>query len=127
MAGRKKILLIGDEEGLITYLTAFFDVNDFYVISSSKRNDCIQKAMIEKPDIITIDLSELDEFCAKALYDLQNLNCIREIPFIIITKDALDFNRFIKVHKQVQMPESFFERPVDRCLLLNKVNELLKA
>ena len=125
MENHKKILIIDDEEDVLTYLSAFFANNNFYVISAPNGKEGIQKALSEKPDIITLDISMPEESGVKALRELQNNENTRSTPIIIITGVTSDFKRFIKARKQVHMPEGYFEKPIDRELLLKKVNELL--
>ena len=127
MKDRKKILIIDDEEDVLTYLAAFFADNGFYVISAPDGKQGVQKALLEKPDIITLDISMPEESGVKALRELQNNKTTKNIPIIIITGVASDFKRFITSRKQVHMPEGYFEKPVDRDLLLKSVNELLRS
>ena len=125
MENHKKILIIDDEEDVLTYLSTFFANNNFYVISAPNGKEGIQKALSEKPDIITLDISMPEESGVKALRELQNNENTRSTPIIIITGVTSDFKRFIKARKQIHMPEGYFEKPIDRELLLKKVNELL--
>jgi len=127
MENHKKILIIDDEEDVLAYLSAFFVDNDFYVISAPNGKEGIKKALSEKPDIITLDISMPEESGVKALRELQNNENTKNTPIIIITGVTSDFKRFIKARKQVHMPDGYFEKPIDRKLLLKKVNELLNS
>jgi DNA-binding response OmpR family regulator len=126
MNNRKKILIIDDEEDILTYLSTFFTDNKFEVLTALNGRDGLEKALDEKPDIITLDISMPEESGVKALRQLQNNSFTRNIPVIIITGVASDFKRFINDRKQVHMPEGYFEKPIDRELLLKKIKELLK-
>jgi len=79
----------------------------------------------EKPDIITLDVSMPEESGVKALRDLQNNEVTKNIPVIIVTGVSTDIKRFIESRKQVNAPEGFFEKPIDRDALLMRVKELL--
>ena len=125
MSGKKKILIIDDEEDTSVYLSTFFAENDFFVISAPDGKQGVEKAIREKPDIITLDISMPEESGVKALRELQNGEKTKHIPIIIITGVASDFKRFIKSRKQVHMPEGYFEKPIVRGLLLEKIKELL--
>lgn len=127
MENHKKILIIDDEEDVLTYLSAFFADNDFYVISAPNGEEGVKKALSEKPDIITLDISMPKESGVKALRELQNNEDTKNTPIIIITGVTSDFKRFIRKRKQVHIPEGYFEKPIDRQLLLSKVNELLNS
>lgn len=122
----KKILIMGDEEDSLTYFSAFFANEGFFVISASNKENVVQKVLSEKPDIITLDISRSQKYGLKALREIQNSKDTCEIPVVITTAVASDFKRLIRDRKQLHMPEGFFEKPIDRDLLLNKVKELLE-
>lgn len=126
MAESKKILIIDDESDVITYLTTFFTDNGFETIYANNGKEGVQKAISEKPDIITLDVSMPEESGVRALRDLQENEATKNTPVIIVTGVSLDFKRFIETRKQVHPPERYFEKPIDRDKLLEKVNELLK-
>jgi len=121
----KKILIIDDEEDILTYLTAFFYEKGFKVISAQNGKEGVKEAVFAKPDIITLDISMPEESGIKALRELQNNNITKNIPIIIITGVASDFKRFIETRKQVHPPEGYFEKPINRGLLLQKVKSLI--
>ncbi len=125
MTESKKILIIDDEEDVTTYLTTFFSDNGFSTISAVDGKQGVQKAIEEKPDIITLDISMPEESGVKALRDLQSNVVTENIPVIIVTGVSSDFKRFIETRKQVHPPEGYFEKPIDRDKLLKRVKELL--
>ncbi len=125
MKNRKKILIIDDEEDILLYLSTFFKDKNFDIITASNGKEGVETAVIEHPDIITLDISMPEESGIKALRELQNNSVTKHTPVIIITGVASDFKRFITDRKQIHMPEGYFEKPIDRDLLLEKVNELL--
>ncbi|MBT8380125.1 MAG: response regulator [Ignavibacteria bacterium] len=126
MAEAKKILIIDDETDVITYLTTFFDDNGFNTISAVNGKDGVKRAVEENPDIITLDVSMPEESGVKALRELQENEVTKNTPVILVTGVSLDFKRFIETRKQVHAPEGYFEKPIDRDKLLEKVKELLK-
>ncbi len=125
MAELKKILIIDDEEDVVTYLSTFFSDNGFITISAVDGKEGLQKAEAERPDIITLDVSMPEESGVRALRDLQNNEVTKNIPVIMITGVSSDIKRFIETRKQVHPPEGFFEKPINRDELLKKVKELL--
>lgn len=127
METKKKILIIDDEEDVITYLSTFFADNGFETISSMNGKDGFEKAKSEKPDIITLDVSMPEESGVKALRDLQSHESTKNTPIIMVTGVSIDMKRFIESRKQVHPPEGYFEKPVDRDELLKKVLELVKS
>ena len=127
MENKKKILIIDDEEDVITYLSTFFTDNGFETVSAMNGKDGVEKAKSEKPDIITLDVSMPEESGVKALRDLQNNESTKNTPIIMVTGVSTDMKRFIESRKQVHPPEGYFEKPVDREALLKKVQELMKS
>jgi DNA-binding response OmpR family regulator len=127
MTNEKKILIIDDEEDVLTYLSAFFKDNGFKVISAQNGKEGVEKAISETPDIITLDVSMPEESGVKALRELQENKITKNTPVIIVTGVASDFKRFIESRKQVHPPEGYFEKPIEREELLKKVNDLLKT
>ena len=125
MPESKKILIIDDEDDVVTYLTTFFKDNGFTAIFANDGKAGVEKAVKEKPDIITLDVSMPEESGVRALRDLQTNDTTKNIPVIIVTGVSLDFKRFIETRKQVHPPEGYFEKPIDRDKLLQKVKELL--
>ena len=125
MKSIKKILILDDEEDILLYLAAFFKDKKFGVITASNGKEGFEKALAEHPDIITLDISMPEESGIKALRELQNNPSTKNTPVIIITGVASDFKRFLADRRQVHIPEGYFEKPIDRDLLLEKVNELL--
>ena len=126
MPESKKILIIDDEEDVVTYLKTFFEDHGFNAIFANDGKAGIEKAVKEKPDIITLDVSMPEESGVRALRDLQTNAVTKNIPVIIVTGVSSDFKKFIETRKQVHAPEGYFEKPIDRDKLLQKVKELLK-
>ena len=127
MENRKKILLIDDEEDVLIYLSTFFKDNGFDVIEAHNGKEGVEKAIKEKPDVITLDVSMPEESGVKALRELQESTVTKNTPVIIVTGVDSEFKRFIESRKQVHAPEGYFEKPVNRDELLLKVKELLKV
>jgi len=125
MGSKKKILIIDDEEDVITYLSTFFTDNGFETVSAMNGKEGFKKAKSEKPDIITLDVSMPEESGVKALRDLQTNESTKNTPIIMVTGVSIDMKRFIETRKQVHPPEGYFEKPIDRKALLKKIKELL--
>lgn len=121
----KKILIIDDEEDIRRYLETLFEDNGYKAITADDGKDGVRKAVEEKPDLITLDVSMPEESGVRALREIQNLKETKNIPVIIITGVSTDFKRFIETRKQVHPPEGYFEKPVDRDELLKKVVQLI--
>jgi len=125
MAELKKILIIDDEEDVITYLSTLFIDNGYEVTSANDGKVGVQKAISENPDLITLDISMPEESGVRTLRDLQTNEVTKNTPVIIVTGVSTDIKRFIESRKQVHPPEGFFEKPIDRDKLLEKVKDLI--
>ncbi len=125
MENIKKILIIDDEEDIRRYLETLFEDNGYVAVTADNGKEGVRKAIEERPDLITLDVSMPEESGVKALREIQNSENSKNIPVIIITGVSIDFKRFIETRKQVHPPEGYFEKPIDRDELLKKVDKLI--
>jgi CheY-like chemotaxis protein len=125
MTDKKKILVVDDEADMVTWLEAFFQDNGFCTTSASNGTEGVEKAISEKPDLITLDISMDKESGVKALRRLQDIPETSLIPIVIITGVSGDLRRFIDHNKRLKFPAAFLEKPVDREELLATVTRLI--
>ena len=125
MADKKKILIVDDEPDMVEWLIAFFQDNGFDTIFAYDGFDGFEKVKAEKPDLITLDISMEKESGIKMFRKLHDDETTAGIPVVMLTGVSTDFKRFISTRKQVDPPQAYFEKPVDREALLKKVRELL--
>ena len=90
MAELKRILIIDDEEDVITYLSTLFIDNGYEVTSANDGKVGVQKAIAEDPDLITLDISMPEESGVRTLRDLQNNEVTKNTPVIIVTGVSTD-------------------------------------
>ncbi|MBU0519284.1 response regulator [bacterium] len=121
MSGRqKKILIIDDEPDVVAYLTAFFIDNGFEVVSASNGKEGFHLALSEAPDLITLDITMPEETGIRLLGELKDEAATRQVPVIIITGTPGISNQQID-----HAPTAFFEKPIDRQELLEKIRRIL--
>ncbi len=125
MTEPKKILIVDDEPDVIEWMTAFFEDNGYATISAVDGAEAFALAKSEKPNLVTLDITMDQESGMRALKNLQDAEETRDIPIIICTGVSPDLKQFIDRTKQVQNPAAFLEKPIDRDVLLSKVNELI--
>ncbi|MCL5991240.1 MAG: response regulator [Bacteroidetes bacterium] len=121
----KIILIVDDEPDVLTYLTTLFMDNGFDVITAVNGKECFDKARSDKPDLITLDITMPKESGVRAFKELQEDPATTNIPVVIITGISSEFKQFISTRKQVKPPIAYFEKPIDRELLIAKVKELV--
>jgi len=125
MANQKKILVVDDEPDMVDWLTAFLQDNGYDTIYAYDGFDGFEKVKAEKPDLITLDISMDKESGIKMYRKLHDDPEASKIPVVILTGVSADFKRFISGRKLVDPPQAYFEKPVDRDELLQKVKELI--
>ncbi len=121
----KKILIVDDEPDVRSYLTVFFEDNGFEVLTANNGKECFAKAKSDKPDLISLDITMPEESGVRAYRDLQNDKETIGIPVIIVTGVSGDFKGFIENRKQVNPPAGYFEKPINREQMLDKIKEIL--
>lgn len=123
--GRKTILIVEDEHDLVELLTVFFEENGYRAISAYDGRDGFEKAEKERPDLITLDISMGNESGVKMYRKLKQTDATKNIPVVFLTGAPAQLQTFIDKVKSFQKPSGFFEKPVDREKLLEKVKELI--
>ncbi len=123
MADTKTILIVDDEQDELTWLTAFFTDNGYRTDTAVDGEEGFAKA--KGVDLITLDITMDNQSGVKMFKQLQGDPETKDIPVIMITGVAREFQTFLKRTKQVEEPQGYFEKPVDRDALLAKVKELI--
>jgi len=124
-SNNKKILVVDDEPDVLKYLDTILLDNGFDVITANNGIDAFEKAVAEKPDLITLDISMPSESGVRVFRDLQDNPTTSNIPVIIITGISNEFKRFISTRKHLSPPIDYFEKPIDREELLKKIKKIL--
>lgn len=125
MASKKKILIVDDERDLVEMLSVFFQENGFETIPAYDGKEGMAKAEEEKPDLITLDISMPGESGVKMYHHLKHSTILAEIPIIILTGAPPELKSFVNKVKTFPKPAGYFEKPVNREKLLEKVKELI--
>jgi len=125
MADKKTILIVEDEDDLVEWLTIFFNESGYDVISARDGREGFAKAESEMPDLITLDISMPGESGVKMYRNLISSEKAKKIPVVIITGAPGDLKNFISRVKSFPEPAGYFDKPVDRDMLLDKVKSLI--
>jgi DNA-binding response OmpR family regulator len=120
-----KILIVDDEPDMVDFLSTFFEDNGFETVTANDGFRGFDLARSEKPDLITLDITMEKESGVGMYRNLKETEETAQIPVIMVTGMAREFKKFIATRKQVPPPAAYFEKPVDRNALLEKVKELL--
>ena len=71
MADAKNILVVDDEEDMVTWLTTLLEDNGYRTTAAYNGVEAFEKAKSERPDLITLDISMDKESGVKTLRHLQ--------------------------------------------------------
>lgn len=125
MTEKKKILIVDDEPDVLEWFSTLFEDNGYSTITARDGFEGFEKAESEMPDLITLDITMDKESGVKMFRNLHDSEKLKNIPVIMITGIDPQFKQFIESRKQVDPPAAYFEKPVDKDKLLNKIKELI--
>jgi CheY-like chemotaxis protein len=129
--GRKKILVLDDETSVVTYLETLLQDNGYDTVSASDGREGMEKALSEKPDLITLDISMPEKSGVRFYRELREARELAKTPVVIVTAvtgyggSSGEFEKFISSRKHVPPPEGFVAKPIDRDEFLKVIGDLL--
>lgn len=130
-AGKKLILVVDDEQDIVTYLTTLLEDNGYETMSAGNGNEALKKIGERRPDLITMDMSMPEKSGIKAYQEVRDNDEYKDIPVLVVTgitgyaNDPKVFEKFISSRKQFPPPNGFIAKPLDRDELIAKVKEIL--
>jgi len=125
MSGKKKILIVDDEQDLLTFLSALFRDNGYDIVTAVNGVEGFGLAREEKPDLITLDMTMPEQSGVRTYRDLKADPELQRIPVIIITAIGDEMKSFLDRRRQIPEPEGFMAKPVDKEELLEMIAGLL--
>jgi two-component system, OmpR family, alkaline phosphatase synthesis response regulator PhoP len=120
---KKRILLIEDEEDIITTLVFRLESEGYEVITAMDGEAGLDKAKKEKPDLILLDLMLPKMNGYKICVNLKGDSAFKHIPIIILTARAEEADR--KKSEEVGA-DAYITKPFEPSVLLGKIKELLQ-
>jgi DNA-binding response OmpR family regulator len=126
---QKKVLIVDDEPGLVSYLDSLLTDNGFKTIKAFDGKDGMSKTLSGKPDLITLDISMPEESGIKMFSELQENPATSQIPVVIVTGLSTDFKRFmtfLERKDRLAPPAAYFEKPIDKDEFVAKIKKILK-
>ncbi len=127
----KKILIVDDEEDVLTYLETLLRDHGYATVCARDGQDAFEKLRRERPDLVTLDISMPERSGVRFYRDLKDDPELAATPVVIVTAvtgfglDPEGFRKFISTRKQVSPPEGFIPKPIDHEELLEVVSKLL--
>lgn len=120
----KKILVVDDEVEVLRLLEERLRKSDFLVTAVSRGKDALNKAKLDKPDLILLDIAMPDMDGYTIASNLRGDKDLRDVPIIFITGKDLE-------HKSIQErvgqlgAYDYIMKPCSLQDLLAKVNGIL--
>jgi len=125
MSEKKKILVVEDEEDVLTYLTTLFQDNGYETVSAIDGVQGFELARSEKPDLITLDIVIPDQSGVRTYRQYKEDPELKNIPVIIITAVGDSLRSFLKKLSGFSEPEGFMNKPIEPEKLLKMTSDLL--
>ncbi len=131
MKSNRKVLVIDDEESIITYLTTILEDEGYEPLSALDGDEGYALARAERPALICLDIM-MPRRSGLTMYQefkLDPLLC--EIPIVFISafnrirdlRDPVAFRKMIS-DERVPQPECFLEKPIKVAEFVEMVEEL---
>ncbi len=120
---KKRILLIEDEQDIITTVAFRLEAEGYEVITAMDGEDGLDKAKKERPDLILLDLMLPKMNGYRICVLLKGDSEFNSIPIIIFTARAQEADR-----KKVEEvgADAYITKPFEASVLLAKISELLE-
>jgi Fe-S oxidoreductase/CheY-like chemotaxis protein len=123
-AGRK-ILVADDEPDVVTFISAILEDNGAEVIKAYDGKQAIELARIEKPDLITLDISMPGKSGVEVFDDIKKDKGLRDIPICIITGKP-ELRKLIYEHPDSH-PEGYMDKPITEEGLIRNLRKILEV
>ncbi|MBI5166121.1 MAG: response regulator [candidate division NC10 bacterium] len=122
MTDKPKILVVDDENLIVTMIKDFLEANNYQVITAIDGEEGLHKARAEKPNLIILDvmMPKLDGYKVARLlkFDVR----YKHIPIIMLTARAGTVDRDVSLKSGA---DAYLVKPLDLAILLAKIEALL--
>jgi len=125
MSETKKILIVEDEQDILTYFEAVFQDNGFDTVSAEDGIEGFELAKSEKPDLIVLDVTMPKQSGLKTYRQYKSHPALKNIPVIIVTAVNDSFKVLLDELEEFELPKGIFNKPINPQVLLNVVSEIL--
>jgi CheY-like chemotaxis protein len=125
MAPRKRILIVDDEEDILTYLSTLLQDHGYETRMAKDGIEALKKVEEDVPDLITLDISMPEKSGIRFYRDLKTSDRLKGIPIIIVTGVSEDIKKFISSRHQVPAPEGFVSKPIDQEEILKTISSII--
>jgi len=127
----KKILIVDDEPGVVTYLEMLLTDHGYATTSAANGAEALARVRAEKPDLITLDISMPESSGTRFFKELREDPGLAVVPVVVVTAvtgyagDPYGYLKFMQKQANIPEPEAFFPKPIEQDAFLETVRKLL--
>ena len=125
MRENKKILIVDDEEDVLTYFEAVFQDSGFDTVSAEDGIEGFELAKSEKPDLIVLDITMPKQSGLKTYRQYKGHPALKNIPVILVTAVNDSFKELLDELEELELPKDILNKPIDPQALLKMVAGIL--
>lgn len=122
----KKILVVDDDSHIVSLIKTRLEANSYEVITANDGEECIEKILSDKPDLVILDIMMPKVDGYNVLVGIKEIKAITgelpEIPVIVLTAVADPRVREMVEKEQIV---DYIIKPFDSADLLSKVKKAL--
>ena len=129
MGKKAKILVIDDDISAQKMIEMALKRESYEVISAMNGKTGLEKAEVEQPDLIILDVIMQEKDGVSACKELKSNPKCKHIPIIIVTAVAEAINLLPEMQRTIgsALAEGYIEKPFDPNLLMKKVKKLIQT
>jgi CheY-like chemotaxis protein len=125
MRKTKKILIVDDEQDILTYFEAVFQDNGYDTVLAENGIEGFERAESERPDLIVLDITMPKQSGLKTYRQYKRHPVLKNIPVIILTAVDNSFEVLLDELEEHDLPKGIFNKPIDPQALMKMVSEIL--
>ncbi len=119
-----RILVTDDEPDFVAFASAVLEDNGAMVLQAFNGEECLNLARLEKPDLITLDISMPGKSGQEVFNELRSMKETRSIPVCIITGQP-ELRKLI-YDRSVPVPNGYLDKPITEESLLRNIRRLIE-
>ena len=125
MSEQKMILVVEDSPDERSFVVSVLEDAGYLVREAADGEEAMASVGEQRPDLITLDMTMPEKSGVSVYRSLKTDDGLADIPVVVVTGLASDFEKFISTRRQVPPPEGYIPKPVDHEKLLEVVGGLL--
>ncbi len=123
----KKILLVDDDPDLVNAVRMILESKNYNVAAAYGGNEGLEKAKIEKPDLIVLDVMMPDKDGYTVCKELKADPRLSQIPVILLTAvvSHISTTRYTQQMGMETEADDYIDKPVEPDVLVKRIETLL--